>query len=219
MPAPTSFVASTLAALAVIASGPAGAQPVAPRFGIAGYRLGMTNAQASQIGLTACTTSNTRAVPGGNHLITCSGRSPDLPEMPHPQHNVAPQFDGPYLSFDPKTKLLVRIEFLAFKWGDPDPRTPELLKLLNVASCGDRWRFDGRNDAWTCAVQPDRVLSVSHTGIRSFLRKSYPSHLDVVAAIDKSKVSSLYAERARNESAAHDKARRERAARKLEAGR
>lgn len=215
----TSLIASTLAALAIIASGHTGAQPVAPRFGIAGYQLGMTNAQASQIGLTACTTRNTRAIPGGDHLITCFGRSPGLPELPHPRHNVAPQFDGPYLSFDPKTKLLVRIEFLAFNWGDPDPRTPELLMLLNVASCGDRWRFDGRNDAWTCAVQPDRVLSVSQTGVRSFLRKSYPSHLDVVAAIDKSKVSSLYAERARNESAARDEARRERAARKIEAGR
>ena len=179
----------------------------------------MTNAQASQIGLTACTTSNIRAIPRGDHLITCSGKSPDLPEMPHPQHSVAPQFDGPYLSFDPKTKRLVRIEFLAFNWGDPDPRTSELLKLLNVASCGDQWRFDGRNDAWTCAVQPDRVLSVSLTGRKSFLRKSYPSHLDVVAAIDKSEVSSRYAERARNGSAAREKARRESAARVLEAGR
>lgn len=215
----TSFVASTLAALAVNVSGPVGAQSVAPNFGIAGYRLGMTNAQALQIGLTACTPSNTRAIPGGDHLITCSGRSPALPAMPHPQHNVAPWFDGPYLSFDPKTKLLVRIEFLAFNWGDPDPRTPELLKLLNVASCGDRWRFDGRNDGWTCAAQPDRVLSVSHTGVRTFLCKSYPSHLDVVATIDKSRVSSLYAERARKDSVARDKARRERAAGELEEGR
>lgn len=210
---------TTISILGTIAFFPASAEPAAPRFEIASYRLGMTNAEASQIGLTACTTSNTRAIPGGDHLITCTGKSPDLPEMPHPQHNVAPQFDGPYLSFDPKTKRLVRIEFLAFNWADPDPRTMELLKHLNVAPCGDRWRFVGRNDAWTCAVQPNRVLSVSHTGGKSFLRKWYPSHLNVVAVIDKTEVVALYAQRARTESASREKARRVSAAHELEGGR
>ena len=100
-----------------------------PRFGIAGYQLGMTNAQAARKGLTACTTKNSRAIPASDHLVTCVGKSPRLPDLPHPQHSVAPPFDGPYLSFDPKTRVLVRIDFLVFNWGDPDPRTPELLKL------------------------------------------------------------------------------------------
>lgn len=219
MRASISLASTTLSILAVIVCCPASAQTLAPRFEIAGYRLGMSNAQASQIGLNACTPSDMRDTARGNHLITCSGKKPDLPIMLHPRHSVAPQFDGPDLSFDPRTKRLVRIRFLAFNWGDPDPRTSELLKLLNVASCSDPWRFDGRNDAWTCAVKPDRILSVSHTGTKSFLRKTYPSHLDVVAEIDKYQVSSLYSERSRNVSATREKARRESAARELEAGR
>jgi hypothetical protein len=112
----------------------------------------------------------------------------------------------------------MRIEFLAFNWGDPDPRTQKLLKLLNVDTCAVEWRFDGRNDEWKCAVQPDRVLSVSITGAKTILRKSYPSHLDVIATIDKSEVSALYAARAHNASAAKAKARKESELRKVEAG-
>ena len=204
--------------LAVIACFPASAQPLAPRFEIAGYRLGMTNVQASKIGLTDCTTRNTRGISRGDHLITCTGKRPDLPVMLHPEHNIEPQFDGPYLSFDPKTKRLVRIEFLAFNWGDPDPRTPELLRLLNVA-CGDSWRFDGHNDGWTCAAKPDRILSVSYTGRKSFYRKQYLSHIDVIAELSKAEVTVRYAERSRKAGAAREKGRRESVARELEAGR
>ncbi len=54
---------------------------------------------------------------------------------------------------------------------------------------------------------------------QSFLRRTYPSHLDIVATIDKNEVSSRYALRSRNDSVAREKANRESAARKIEAGR
>jgi hypothetical protein len=209
--------ALSLFAISVCCS--ASAQSLAPRFEIAGYRLGMSNAQASKIGLNACTAENIRAIRGGDHLITCTGKTPELPSMPHPNHSVEPRFVGPYLSFEPKTKRLVRIEFRALNWGDPDPRTTDLLRYLNVGSCGDQWRFEGPNGAWACAVRPDRIISVSHTGAQSFLRRTYPSHLDIVATIDKNEVSSRYALRSRNDSVAREKANRESAARKIEAGR